>query len=178
MISPHLSRDSQGCVYWKGEHVEHYSYTLEEMADQAEELARRCEHLESIGVPVSKCIWFWPWFETMTAYHWAKPLLLHGNWYESEKGIGYLSGHRPVTPDQDTSNDWRNMATLRYWDGKSWQSFDICSDDLGGHYHPLRAIGWNIPQAGQGVDLGMCYATLEGIETMFKRHGLTKETAQ
>ena len=151
-INPNLTRDGEGYVYWKGVHVEHYSYSLETMAEQAAELARRCEHLESIGVPVTtgSAVWCWTWFETMTADHWAKPLLAtRRNWYESERGIGYMDGD-----------------TYTFWDGGKWNEIP------GGGYHDMAAIGWHTPRAGQNENCGMVYATLEGLEEMFERHGL------
>lgn len=55
---PWLTKDSQGYVYWRGHHVEHYSFdrtpegrTLEQA--EARELARRCKDLEAAGFPVN-----------------------------------------------------------------------------------------------------------------------------
>jgi len=50
----HLTRDHEGYVYWKGIHVEHYSYRDKDKEKAAAmELAERCRHLESIGVEVT-----------------------------------------------------------------------------------------------------------------------------
>ncbi|MDD5701049.1 MAG: hypothetical protein PHU23_03270 [Dehalococcoidales bacterium] len=57
-----LTRDHEGYVYWKGQHVEHYSHdNYEDMKRDAEDLGRRCRYLESIGVEVncSHAIWTW-----------------------------------------------------------------------------------------------------------------------
>ncbi len=52
----HLTIDHEGFVYWKDKQVEHYTphwaYSDDARA-QAQELGRRCRHLESIGVEVS-----------------------------------------------------------------------------------------------------------------------------
>jgi hypothetical protein len=50
----HLTKDGQGYVYWKGKHVEHYSYSDEEKeANAAHKLAERCRKLEAINFPVN-----------------------------------------------------------------------------------------------------------------------------
>lgn len=59
----HLTRDHEGYVYWKGSHVEHYSFgsKYDEEAKAAEELARRCRILESRGIKPTcgTAVWLW-----------------------------------------------------------------------------------------------------------------------
>lgn len=60
----HLTIDNKGLVYWKGFEVEDYtlSYAFSEKArNAAEELAKRCIHIESLGlVPeINNVIWRW-----------------------------------------------------------------------------------------------------------------------
>lgn len=60
----HLTSDHEGYVRWKGEVVEHYDSPwrwTEEARKQAEEVARRCRHLESIGVAPSTATVIWLW---------------------------------------------------------------------------------------------------------------------
>lgn len=60
----HLTIDHTGYVYWKGEHVEHYTLSWaysEEAGESAKELAKRCRHLESIGVKPSATSAVWGW---------------------------------------------------------------------------------------------------------------------
>ncbi|AFZ27275.1 hypothetical protein Cylst_5241 [Cylindrospermum stagnale PCC 7417] len=60
-----LTKDHHGYIYWKGDHVEHYSfrgdYEVEKAA--AQELAARCKHLEAIGVEPSVITAIWQWEE-------------------------------------------------------------------------------------------------------------------
>lgn len=50
----HLTRDHEGYVYWKGEHVEHYSHSdPDDMKAAAEQLAQKCLALEAKGFPVN-----------------------------------------------------------------------------------------------------------------------------
>jgi hypothetical protein len=68
----HLIRRQGGDVYWKGLHVEHYDSPwcwTEEGKKHAEELAKRCRHLESIGIIVSDstAIWYWERYEGVKA---------------------------------------------------------------------------------------------------------------
>lgn len=58
----HMTKDHSGYIYWKGVMVEHFSfsnYKLEKEA--ADKLARRCQILETKGVPVSveSAVLFW-----------------------------------------------------------------------------------------------------------------------
>ena len=62
----HLTMDAEGYVYWKGNHVEHYSGSLgieghPKSIKASEELARRCRILDSEGKKVScnSAIWLW-----------------------------------------------------------------------------------------------------------------------
>lgn len=59
-----LTIDHEGYVYWKGQHVEHYtlSWAFSDKAkQQAKELADRCLHLEKHNVPVSIRTAIWTW---------------------------------------------------------------------------------------------------------------------
>ena len=61
----HVTQDHEGYVYWKGVEVEHFTNgafkDYETMKTDAEELATRCTHLESIGVEVNcrNVVWQW-----------------------------------------------------------------------------------------------------------------------
>lgn len=58
----HLTNDHEGYVYWKGQHVEHYSFSDYEREEQAAlELARRCRILEEEGQPVNSTTAIWKW---------------------------------------------------------------------------------------------------------------------
>ena len=62
----HLTIDHKGYVRWKGKIVEHYDAPWQgsqEAKVQAEEVARRCRHLESIGVVPSTANVIWTWVE-------------------------------------------------------------------------------------------------------------------
>ena len=67
-----LIRRQGGYVYWKGQNVEHYDSPWcysEEGKKAAEELARRCRHLEAIRVEVctTNAIWHWEKWEGVKA---------------------------------------------------------------------------------------------------------------
>lgn len=59
-----LTIDHQGYVYWRDKHVEHYTLSWAWSSDakqQAEILAARCRHLESIGAEISVKTAVWNW---------------------------------------------------------------------------------------------------------------------
>ncbi len=66
----HLRIDHEGFVYWKDKQVEHFTpgwaYS-EEGKNSAEYLAKKCRHLESLGlVPNSiNAVWAWEKYENM-----------------------------------------------------------------------------------------------------------------
>jgi len=60
----HLTMDVGGYVYWKGQHVEHYSGSWCDSPkgkQQAMELARRCRYLERIDAEINcpNAVWLW-----------------------------------------------------------------------------------------------------------------------
>ena len=58
----HLTKDHEGYVYWKGQHVEHYSFrNYEEEEIAAQDLKECCIHLEKLGVPVNCTNAVWEW---------------------------------------------------------------------------------------------------------------------
>lgn len=60
----HLTRDSEGYMYWRGRHVEHYSHSdRDDMKRDAEALAARCLALEAKGFPVTARTAIEPIFE-------------------------------------------------------------------------------------------------------------------
>lgn len=77
---PHLTRDHEGYVYWKGVHVEHYSHqNYDDMRRDALHLAQSCQTLETKGFPVNartaidaellKAPADTPWLEAMCRYY-------------------------------------------------------------------------------------------------------------
>ena len=60
----HMTIDHTGYVLWKGKIVEHYDSPWRWTAEgkkAAEKLAKRCQHLESIGVELSTANTAWEW---------------------------------------------------------------------------------------------------------------------
>jgi hypothetical protein len=61
-----LTIDHVGYVYWKGAIVEHYEQPWaysKEAKESAQELKRRCEILESKGIPLNITTVIWKWVE-------------------------------------------------------------------------------------------------------------------
>ena len=60
----HMTYDNEGYVYYKGQHVEHYTRSWgysEEAKQNLIELKSRCEYLESHGKPVNSITAVWSW---------------------------------------------------------------------------------------------------------------------
>ena len=172
-----LTKDGQGYILWKGHEVEHYSFRSEENErPAAEKLAGRCRHLEALGVPVniSTAVWSWSWFEGFTPESFAAlPQVVreiitehHGVLYERGGEFCWL-GKLQELPKEYPFTYNRSLCVY----GNPIASV-ITSDDLGGFYHPLKRLGWDIAQMGQGKDLGCCYATTEQVLAWFKAKGV------
>ncbi len=59
-----LTINHEGLVHWRGKHVEHYdiSFALSDKGKEAaQELAKRCRHLEQKGVEVNVTNVVWRW---------------------------------------------------------------------------------------------------------------------
>jgi len=57
-----LTKDHGGYVYWRGVHVEHYSFSnYEEEKEAAMDLAERCKAIEARGeeVNIDSVVWNW-----------------------------------------------------------------------------------------------------------------------
>ena len=62
-----LSKDHEGFVYWKGVQIEHFSYRDGDAErEAAQELWRRCRHLESLGKEVNLRAVVWDWVPVET----------------------------------------------------------------------------------------------------------------
>jgi hypothetical protein len=75
----HLTKDHQGYVYWKGEHVEHYSFGRDVEGERAaaSKLGAKCRALESRGVPVNSATAISDRFTDISGDSpWLRPLTL------------------------------------------------------------------------------------------------------
>lgn len=190
-LNPNLTQDAEGYVYWKGRQVEHYSYRSGESGDNerertaALELTRRCKHIETLGLNVttSTAIWHWGWLAGLTPEKFqnlsftAKWIFTHGagGLYEDKSGrICWSIGHKKVSDDP---GDWRSVSTFAVFNhGRYEDLIVIPSDDIGGYYHVMLALGWKDPDMGQdlyhpGAQCGCCYATTEQVIAWMKRKG-------
>ncbi len=64
----HVTRDQLGYVFWKGQQIDHFSchlMTPGQVAQKARRLARKCRHLESLGLPVTWSSYFNYWLQEM-----------------------------------------------------------------------------------------------------------------
>jgi hypothetical protein len=157
-----MTIDHEGYVYWKGQRIEHYTPSWSRTKDareQTRELARRCLHLESLGIPVNThtTIWRWSWFEGLTDEHPYKELLSRSP--ECWEGDGRLLIR--------LGDDWFHFANGEvgiepFLNGKQ-------------EYHRMVNQGWKTADAGQGKDLGLCYANLAGMTDLFTRHKVDPE---
>lgn len=171
-----LSKDGEGYIYFKGSHVEHFSYRPGEEAEEIEACAKlvgKCRKLEAWNFPVNVVTagWCWSWFEnwdSLTAdeqrlYHLF--FATHFGWSENKQGdLAFV-----------IQDDWKSRAcVIAVW-SKETQQF---TEQNAGYapsqvsYHALDALGFETADMGQRENLGTVYATTAGVVGFIKRHQL------
>jgi hypothetical protein len=153
---PQLTQDANGYVYWRGGHVEHFSFGRDEAAEQKEvdELATKCQHLEALDVPVGPGLSYWGWFKTITHEHpYFRLLRLTPSFYEGNGGLLII----------------HNDCYYAICKG-SYSQISLNLGDSINHYYALLALGYRTIDAGQRNDLGQMYSTLEGVTAALDRY--------
>ena len=169
-----LTKDGEAYIYWRGVHVEHYSFREPEReAEAARNLAASCHHLEALGVPVTcgSAVWYWPWYQDLTREQLenqpplVRALLFdHRDLYEDPSGRFCWIGERPDSPPD---YPYTVQARIHVCDHGEQTSFMLESDDMGGFYYALIRRGWQIAQMGQAKNNGCCYATTAQLLAWF-----------
>lgn len=170
----HLTQDGKGYVYWRGQHVEHYSYPAERAAEESQaalELRTRCIHLEALGIPVTSrtATWYAGWYEGLTPDIMANldPLLRSllmkpRDLWEKDGAFAWIAESQART-----DGPLRSIARVCTCENGYRDSFMLDSDDIGGFYHPMVALGWRPARMGQGEMQGCCYATTAQLLAWF-----------
>lgn len=171
-----LVKDGEGYVYWRGTHVEHFSFgsalgmddeDLERERAAALKIAARCVHLESIGAPVRSgtVVWHWDWFRDMQANDPLLPLLsLLPGLYERDDGyllLKFAHAEKAVYWHRD------HPATV-----ESFNEEDLEFNVGRYSYHGLERNGYHILRAGQNEHCGACYIELASLRENFAQRAL------
>jgi hypothetical protein len=151
-----LTQDANGYVYWRGKHVEHFSFGRDEASEQkeADRLAAKCLHLEALDIPVGPGLSYWNWFATIKQEHPYFPLLrLTPSFYEGDDGLLIIH-----------SDKYYLICNHAY------REISLNLGDPINHYHALLALGYRTIDAGQRSDLGQMYSSLEGVTQALDHH--------
>lgn len=158
---PELDKSPDGTVTWRGRAIEHYTFT-DPAAERraAQELAQRCRHVEALGLQPSQhnTVWAWSWFEDLQPGESLTTFLdAAAEFFEREDALVVRLRRGELPPLRLTSHGTTPV--------------DLAEVPGELEYHRLRALGYRIADAGQGANLGSCFATLAGIRTLLQRHG-------
>lgn len=153
---PHLTRDLQGYVYYKGVHVEHFSHTSEaDMRDASLKLAERCRLLESKGFPVNSRTAVCPVMrEAPAGTPWLEALSRYYTFFEKDgnvRPIFYRYVDNPPAVALEKRNDVVESATY---------------PSAYAAYHATAAMGYT------SVGVGLGYVQIVGL---LERTKLTPE---
>lgn len=98
----HLTRDHEGYIYWKGTHVEHYSYqNRDDERAAAHRLAGQCRMLESKGFPVNARTAIADMFENVPAdTPWLRALTRFYTFFERKDGKAVAVFYRHCAADE------------------------------------------------------------------------------
>ncbi len=166
-----------GFIYYKGHEVEHYDYPYDpKNRDDLLELAQRCQHLESLGVPLDtgKVIWRWDWFSELIAGDpWGKVLGGLSFWESAAtKRLIVTVGTVTYLVNQDGSKErFDSIESVLKAQGSEIDEEDFFL------YDEMRKIGFGIPQCGQPEHNGVCYAKGADVIKKLQLFGLTPDLA-
>lgn len=175
----HVTRDLQGYVYWKGNRIEHFTYSAMDAAQLnaiTRRLAEKCRHIEALGLPVCGSTYFNSWLDEMPVDFpddYKQLLYLTGCLYE------HPDGQAIFTLDGKTEDGWPVEARfLEVKDGIITEhSLPIKVGDV--PYHVLTGVwGCRLAQCGQPEHTGAGAASLPQVMDWLRRHGITEQVAQ
>jgi hypothetical protein len=170
-----ITYDRHGYILWKGQHIEHYDWSLindeARFAEMSNELARRCRHLEELRVRVSTStvVWRQDWFEMCTPDEPLLPLLRVAHEFiergNDDWAIFFNEGDEAETV----------YYVLVCEDGMWHIEVDDSitrEEHAWWNYRQYTKRGWRLARMGQKDGLGTCYATLNGIKAWLTQHGI------
>jgi hypothetical protein len=175
----HVTRDLQGYVYWKGNRIEHFTYSAMDAAQLkaiTQRLAEKCRHIEALGLPVCGSTYFNSWLDAMPVDFpdaYKQLLYLTGCLYE------HPDGRAVFTLDGKTEDGWPVEARfLEVKDGIIMEhSLPIKLGDVS--YHVLTGVwGCRLAQCGQPEHTGAGAASLPRVMDWLERHGITEQISQ
>lgn len=174
-----VTRDLQGYVYWKGAVVEHFTFSAippERLKPMTEALARKCLHLERLGLPVTGCNYLNGWLDEMPVDFppiYKELLSLAGTFYEHSDG-------RSIFPlKEQTVNGWPTEARfLEVHNGTIIErALPLEQGDV--PYHVITGkCGFQLAQCGQPHHTGPGAASLAQVMDWLQRHKITQAVVE
>jgi hypothetical protein len=167
----HMTADHSGYIYWKGVNVEHYDFPYESSnAKNVRDLASRCLHIESLGITptIGTAIWCWGWMKELTADHQWLNFFKHnpglpGLWEGNDSLVIVIAEDRLVLVNSGKVEFFTGIKSFLDARGVQYDPEDAV-------YHQFVAAGFGIPKAGQGDNLGIIYAPLDGVIALLERY--------
>jgi hypothetical protein len=174
-----VTRNHQGYVYWKGNRIEHFTFSAMDAAHLkaiTQRLAEKCRHIEALGLPVCGSAYLNNWLDEMPidfSDAYKQLLYLTGCLYEHPDGCAVF------TLDGKTEEGWPVEA--RFLEVKEGiiteRSLPLKAGDVS--YHAITGIwGCQLARCGQPEHTGAGAASLAQVMDWLKRHGITEQIAQ
>lgn len=168
----HLTSDQEGFIYWKGNNVEHYdSPESESSKEPLQEIARRCLHVESLGLePNSRgVVWHWNWMEELTPDNvWLHTFSRFPHCWTSDAGLvlAYTDGSLDFYSEDGGHAAFKTFPMFL-------EAFGVTDcEDTHAAYHMMKKAGFSIADGGQEKNQGFCFASLSGVIALFEKYGV------
>lgn len=172
----HMTADHTGYVYWKGQNVEHYDFPYESSnAEQVQDLANRCLHIESLSITPSTgtAVWRWDWMKDLTADHPWLDFFKHnpGLWEGDDSLVIVMAEDRLALLSSGNIEFFKGIDAFLEARGVEYDPEDVV-------YHRFKAAGFGTPKAGQDEHLGIVYATLAGVISLLEKYQVPRDLYQ
>lgn len=156
-------RDGQGFVYAGDIEIEHYSNELTE--EDITYLRAKVEHLMKLGVSINArtVTWFSGWFENVKpGAKYLGILKYTPNVYTSEDEIAFHMGSSAT-----------HMKCL-VWakNHNKFYTIEFPREPYEVPYHVMKAHNFHMADAGQGKNLGPCYATYKQMVKLLQAYNV------
>lgn len=173
----HVTADHQGYVYWKNIRVEHFTFSImdeQAVREAAHHVAEVCQHLETLGIPVTGNTYMNNWLRQMDASfpQEIREFLAHLHaLYEHPDG-------RVAAVVASCREGWPKEARfLEIHNGRvQLRTLPLSTGNV--EYHALTDAGYQLAQCGQAPHCGPTAAPIKGVLQWMANHKIDQATAR
>ncbi|MFA0809357.1 hypothetical protein [Microbulbifer epialgicus] len=172
----YMTADSAGYVYWKGLHIEHCDSPYESSsAKEIQDLAKRCLHLESLGIRpgTETAIWHWNWMKDLTSDHPWLGFFKHApRLWESDGSLAIvMAENRLAIFTSGNIEFFKSIGTFLESKGYECDPEEVDCDKL-------RMAGFDTPKEGQKELLDIVDVPLARVVSLLEKYHVPRDLYQ